>query len=141
MKNNSTTELEEIGSGDPPSIKLTKGLVMRHLMLPNCSQDSIAIIRWFKEHIDSDGYLSLMSQYTPIPAREKAIHEIFCMENRFVSTQELDILLDALDSLDIENGFYQELEPSDDWLPDFNRKQPFSNTLAKPIWHWKYGFL
>ena len=121
--------------------KMLQGLIVRHLILPNRLEDSFSVIQWFKENIDTKGYLSLMSQYTPIRGREKKIDAIKLMENRFLEEYELETAFDILDYFEIENGFYQELNPSDDWLPDFNQTQTFPNELAKPLWHWKYGFL
>ena len=121
--------------------KILQGLIVRHLILPNRLEDSFSVIQWFKENIDTKGYLSLMSQYTPIRGREKKIDAIKLMENRFLAEDELETAFDILDYFEIENGFYQELNPSDDWLPDFNQTQTFPNELAKPLWHWKYGFL
>lgn len=121
--------------------KMLQGLIVRHLILPNRLEDSFSVIQWFKENIDTKGYLSLMSQYTPIRGREKKIDAIKLMENRFLAEDELETAFDILDYFEIENGFYQELNPSDDWLPDFNQTQTFPNELAKPLWHWKYGFL
>jgi putative pyruvate formate lyase activating enzyme len=120
---------------------MLQGLIVRHLILPNRLEDSFSVIQWFKENIDTKGYLSLMSQYTPIRGREKKIDAIKLMENRFLAEDELETAFDILDYFEIENGFYQELNPSDDWLPDFNQTQTFPNELAKPLWHWKYGFL
>lgn len=121
--------------------KMLQGLIVRHLILPNRLEDSFSVIQWFKENIDTKGYLSLMSQYTPIRGREKKIDAIKLMENRFLAEDELETAFDILDYFEIENGFYQELNPCDDWLPDFNQTQTFPNELAKPLWHWKYGFL
>ena len=121
--------------------KMLQGLIVRHLILPNRLEDSFSVIQWFKENIDTKGYLSLMSQYTPIRGREKKIDAIKLMENRFLEEDELETAFDILDYFEIENGFYQELNPCDDWLPDFNQTQTFPNELAKPLWHWKYGFL
>ena len=42
---------------------------------------------------------------------------------------------------DFEYLFYQELSNDTSWLPDFDRTQPFSNSLATPVWHWKKGFI
>jgi hypothetical protein len=34
-------------------------------------------------------------------------------------------------------GYYQELETTDDWLPDFENAQPFSSHLCRMVWHWR----
>ena len=46
--------------------KMLKGLIVRHLVLPNCRQDSIAVLDRLAELLPKDDfYISLMSQYTP----------------------------------------------------------------------------
>ena len=62
------------------------------------------------------------------------------IENRLVNKTEDSDLKDLIDAFDFEYLFYQELTDDTSWLPDFNRKQPFSNKLSKTIWHWKTGF-
>ena len=63
------------------------------------------------------------------------------IENRPVNKTEDEDLRDMIEAFDFDYLFYQDLTTDTDWLPDFERKQPFSNALAKPVWHWKYGFL
>ena len=82
-----------------------------------------------------------MNQYTPVPfaeaskkleARKKALSAI---ENRLVTPQEDADIQDLIEAYDFDYLFYQELSDDTSWLPDFTRPQPFSNKLAKPIWH------
>lgn len=88
-----------------------------------------------------------MSQYTPVPfkdseeelARRKA--SLSSIENRLVNENEDRDLRDLIEAYDFDYLFYQDLCCDTEWLPDFERKQPFSNALARPIWHWKYGFI
>ena len=88
-----------------------------------------------------------MNQYTPVPffekkerleARQKSLSVI---ENRLVSREEDVDLRDLIEAYDFDCLFYQELSDDTSWLPDFTRPQPFSNRLAKPVWHWKNGFV
>lgn len=134
-----TDTIDSFAEKNLPTMK--SGLIVRHLMLPNRKNDTLDILHWFKKQLDPEAFLSLMSQYTPIKEREGKMQKVRLMENRFINSSELDDVLELLEELEIENGFYQELDANDDWLPDFNRKQPFSNKLAKPIWHWKDGFI
>jgi hypothetical protein len=41
-----------------------------------------------------------------------------------------------IEEYDFEYLFYQGLTSDTDWLPDFNKFQPFSNELSKTIWFW-----
>ena len=45
---------------------LQKGIIIRHLVLPNCYKDSFDILKWIKQNIGQDTYISLLNQYTPM---------------------------------------------------------------------------
>ncbi len=44
---------------------MKKGLMIRHLILPNEVQNSKKVLKWIKENIDSNVYVSIMAQYFP----------------------------------------------------------------------------
>jgi putative pyruvate formate lyase activating enzyme len=122
--------------------KMTGGVIIRHLFLPGTLDDTIRVLDWLKKNADGKAIISLMSQYTPIPFtecetrnRQKALSTF---ENRLVSPEEFDDLQDLLEVYQFEHLYYQELTQDTDWLPDFKNEQPFSNALAKPVWHWAF---
>ncbi len=117
-----------------PFCKLYSGLIVRHLALPARLQDSKAVLKWFADNLKGKALLSLMTQYTPIKKERK--FELF--ENRMLKVAEDKKLRSMLKVMDIDDGFYQELVPSDDWLPDFNIVKTFSSELATPLWHWTF---
>jgi putative pyruvate formate lyase activating enzyme len=51
-----------------------------------------------------------------------------------VDAAEYETLLEWLDEFGID-GFYQELSPGSEWLPDFSHFNPFSSELSTPVWH------
>ncbi len=115
--------------------KMLSGVIIRHLVLPDHIQDSYDVLDWLKFYVDDKAYISLMTQYTPIKTdTEKKSPQ------RFISENEFRNITSEIEDYDFEHLFYQELIQDDSWLPDFNRTQPFSNELAKPVWHWKKGF-
>ena len=127
--------------------KMVEGVIIRHLFLPGRFEETAETLAWLKEHADGKAYISLMNQYTPVPffekkeqleARQKSLSVI---ENRLVSREEDVDLRDLIEAYDFDCLFYQELSDDTSWLPDFTRPQPFSNRLAKPVWHWKNGFV
>ncbi len=127
--------------------KITSGVIVRHLFLPGRFEETAQTLSWLKENADGNACISLMSQYTPVPfnedkkkseIRKKALSSI---ENRLVSKEEDSDIQDLIEAFDFDFLFYQELSDDTSWLPDFYRKQPFSNKLATPLWHWNYGFL
>ena len=127
--------------------KMVEGVIIRHLFLPGRFEETAETLAWLKEYADGKAYISLMNQYTPVPffekkerleARQKSLSVI---ENRLVSREEDVDLRDLIEAYDFDCLFYQELSDDTSWLPDFTRPQPFSNRLAKPVWHWKNGFV
>ena len=126
--------------------KITGGVIIRHLFLPGRFEDTADVLEWLKNNADKKAVISLMSQYTPVPFKEaeenlkKSLDSLSMIENRLVSKQEDYDLKDLIDAFDFDFLFYQDLTDDTQWLPDFNRVQPFSNALAKPVWHWKNSF-
>ena len=120
--------------------KMLSGVIVRHLALPGRIEDTALVLDWFEKHADKKAWLSLMSQYTPVPFSEEDMQQrqkaLRAFQNRYLEQSEFDTLQDLIESYNIENGFYQELVQDTEWLPDFNRIQPFSSELARPIWHW-----
>ncbi len=116
--------------------RMLSGVIIRHLVLPSHLQDSIDVLDWLKYYADGKACISLMTQYTPIKTDTKNKSP-----DRFISNEEFSFITQEIDAYCFEYLFYQELIQDDSWLPDFNRIQPFSNELAKPIWHWKHGLI
>lgn len=143
MVENSPLKLQQMKGRD----KMLQGVIVRHLFLPGHFEDTLLTLEWLKKHVDEKAYLSLMSQYTPVPFVEeeeklaRRNQRLSALENRLVSQEEFQDLQDILAAFDFKYLFYQELVEDTEWLPDFNRVQPFSYELAKPVWHWREGFV
>ncbi len=116
--------------------KLISGVIVRHLALPNRMKDTENIIRWFSKNLKDKALLSIMTQYTPIKRKDESK-----APSRYISNEEDYNLRGLLSKYDVEEGFYQELVQDSSWLPNFSNVQPFSSSLAKPIWHWSHGFI
>ncbi len=98
---------------------MTKGVIVRHLALPGYMEDSKAILRFLYETYGDDIYVSIMNQYTPIPAFLDA--ERFPELNHTLSLEDYEELVDYATALGIENGFIQEGETcSESFIPPFN---------------------
>lgn len=130
--------------------KMLSGTIVRHLILPGRLDDTVLVLDWFKKHLDGKAYLSLMTQYTPVPSPDELYTKteqcerctsLSSFQNRLLNETEFSSIISLINSYEFEQVFYQELTSDTDWLPDFNAVQPFSNALAKPVWHWKNGFL
>jgi len=51
--------------------KMYKGLMIRHLVLPNDVSSTKEVLKWIAENLSLDTYINLMSQYTPSYKAEK----------------------------------------------------------------------
>jgi putative pyruvate formate lyase activating enzyme len=117
---------------------------VRHLILPGYLQSTRKVLGWFAECCRGKARLSLMSQYTPVLPTGQSVAPVPGQSGapgRFLNEEEYQTVLGWLEEFGIEDGFYQELSPGSDWLPDFGRINPFSSDLSLPLWHWKTGLL
>ncbi len=95
---------------------MQRGVIVRQLLLPGQLQDAKNIVKYLYETYGNQIYLSLMSQYTPLP------HIADYPElNRKVSPSTYDKYVDYAISLGVEQGFIQEGDVAEDsFIPDFN---------------------
>ncbi|MGL4986944.1 MAG: radical SAM protein [Treponemataceae bacterium] len=121
--------------------KMLKGVIIRHLILPGRFEDSHDVIKWFVENVKDNTYISLMTQYTPVPFNKEEMKKrslaLSAFQNRYIEQKEFNKMKKLLNTYAIEKGFFQELVQDSSWLPDFKHRTPFSSDLAKTIWHWK----
>ena len=112
-------------------------VIIRHLILPGYLESTRAVLRWFADNARGSALLSLMSQYTPIAETNKPGDNspLGNSPGRFLNKREYDTVLGWLGEFGIEDGFCQELLTGSDWLPDFNRRNPFSSDLSVAVWH------
>ena len=95
---------------------MQKGLMIRHLILPNQIENSKKVLKWIKENIDNDVYVSVMAQYFPT-YKAKELDEL----NRKLTKEEYEEVESYLYELDLENGYIQELgEHEEEYVPKWN---------------------
>ena len=95
---------------------MKKGLMIRHLILPNEVQNSKKVLKWIKENIDSNVYVSIMAQYFPT-YKAKEIPELA----RKITKEEYEKVENYLYELDLDNGYIQELgEHEEEYVPKWN---------------------
>ena len=82
---------------------LTRGVIVRHLVLPTHADDSCKVVRRVFDTYGDRVILSLMSQYTPVGDCGG-----FAELASPVSTDEYDRVVDFARSLGVENAFIQE---------------------------------
>ena len=96
---------------------IKKGVIIRHLVLPNHIQNSKKVLKWLKENISKDVYISIMAQYFPTyKALEK--EDI----NRKLTENEYEKIEDYIYEINLKNGYLQELEDNEEkYVPNFNK--------------------
>ncbi|MBR6914282.1 MAG: radical SAM protein [Treponema sp.] len=143
-------KIVEVADASNPSSKKEKiesGVIVRHLFLPGKFFETADVLEWLHQNVDGKAIISLMSQYTPVPFKEsdeenaRRKKALSVIENRLVNESEDNDLRDLIEAYDFDYLFYQDLCQDTEWLPDFEKIQPFSYKLAKPVWHWSKGFV
>ena len=95
---------------------IKKGIIIRHLVLPNHIQNTKNILKWIKNNMPNEVYVSVMAQYFPT---FKAKNDNLI--NRKLTNKEYKEVLNYLYSLDLKNGYIQELgKHEEEYVPDFN---------------------
>ena len=95
---------------------MQRGVIVRHLILPGCMEDSKNIIRYLHDAYGDTIYLSIMNQFTPLKNVEK-----YPELNRKLTEDEYDEVVDFAIDLGVENGFIQEGETAEEsFIPEFD---------------------
>lgn len=91
---------------------MQKGMIIRHLVLPNHILNSRRVLKWINENMH-DVYVSVMAQYFPT-YKAKDIDDI----NRKLTKEEYEQIENYLYRLDLKNGYIQELgEHEEEYVP------------------------
>ncbi len=95
---------------------MKKGVIVRHLLLPGHVKDSRRVLEYLLSTYGKEIYISLMNQYTPMPAMKDDPRL-----SRKVTDREYQRLIDYGIQLGLENGFIQEGETAkESFIPEFN---------------------
>lgn len=97
-----------------------EGLIIRHLVLPGQSADSIRLIDWLAQNCRNGTALSLMSQYRPC-------YEAPAFLRRSLDVEEYTRVVQRAIDHGFETLFIQPepFAPEEHRSPDFDRKNPF----------------
>ncbi len=102
-----------------------RGLIIRHLVLPNDIAGSRDSLTWVKEDLGEHTTLSIMSQYFPT---HKALTTPLL--DRKIRESEYERVLSLLDRLAMDRGWAQEYEASEYYRPEFgDRDRPFKGGI------------
>ena len=98
--------------------KMLKGLIVRHLVLPNCRRDSISVLGRLAELLPRDDfYISLMSQYTPDFA--KNANSPHAELHRKLTTFEYTSVLNRVQELGLQGYCQDKSSSTADFTPNF----------------------
>ena len=98
---------------------MQRGVLVRHLILPGLTSESIKLLTWIRDNLPEGTPVSLMRQYTPcnnvsVPGLDRRVTE-----------KEYRRVLDHMLALGLP-GFLQEPDSADkDFIPVFNQDQSF----------------
>lgn len=97
--------------------QMTRGVLLRHLVLPGFVDNSLGVLDWIGENFRSgDILVSLMSQYVPM-GKAKAMPPL----DRRITETEYDAVLSYMELLGIEDGFTQDFSAAtSDYTPEFD---------------------
>ena len=95
---------------------IQRGVIIRHLILPNHLQNTKHILKWIKKNMPDDIYVSIMAQYFPT---YKAKQDKYI--NRKLSKKEYKEIENFLYTLNLKNGYIQELgEHEEEYVPTWD---------------------
>ncbi len=96
---------------------IKKGVMIRHLVLPNHIQNSKNVLKWIKENIPEEIYIDVMAQYFPTyKAKEDELI------NRKLTKREYKEIENYFYLLDFKNGYMQELgEHEEEYVPKWEK--------------------
>jgi putative pyruvate formate lyase activating enzyme len=92
-----------------------KGLIVRHLILPNGIAGSQDSLTWLVREVSPEVTVSIMSQYYPAHLAPR-----IPLLSRVVSSGEYNKVIELVEKLGIENGWMQGTGAPENYLPDFS---------------------
>lgn len=95
---------------------IVRGLIIRHLVLPNGLAESEKVFQFIAEELSTDVHISLMSQYFPTNKAHKDI-----LIDRYIRQSEYEKAVTLMEKYGLHNGWLQEMESSDFYRPFFNK--------------------
>ena len=98
---------------------MRRGVIVRHLILPGLTSESIALMNWMKKNLPQGTTLSLMRQY--VPCNDVSIKGL----DRTITNREYHRVRDHMQALELP-GFQQEAaSASTDFVPLFGQDESY----------------
>lgn len=96
-----------------PNGKILQGVIIRHMILPLCTSDSINVLKTIGRELPNTK-VSLLAQYTPY-AKAKQIKGL----NRKITQREYDLVLQAYNQLNLDGYVQERSSSSEQYIPHF----------------------
>ncbi|WP_456443809.1 radical SAM protein [Caldithrix abyssi] len=93
-----------------------KGLIIRHLILPNDQAGSEEVLEWIARELSPTVAVSLMAQYYPTHKASR-----YPLISRRIRYGEYRRALDKMESLGLTSGFAQHMDAPEHYRPDFEK--------------------
>ncbi|PIV63232.1 MAG: radical SAM protein [Bacteroidetes bacterium CG02_land_8_20_14_3_00_31_25] len=97
-----------------------RGVIIRHLVLPKKADESIKLLKLIADEIGTKTTISLMSQYHPTENVKN--HKLL---KKKLLNNDYKKVVEAMNNLGFNNGWIQQPDSSLNYIPDFNREEPF----------------
>ena len=95
---------------------IKKGVIVRHLVLPGHTDDSMAVLEYLHQTYGDQIYISIMNQYTPVRK-----YEAYPELSRKLTTYEYGKVVKFAEKIGIQNGFLQSGETAkESFIPSFD---------------------
>jgi len=100
-------------------------VLVRHLVLPGRTGNSLRVIAHLHKKFGPDLPISIMSQFHPTPAcHDRGIF------TKGVDMEEYERICLRIEELGFKKAYIQPESGDDDFVPDFDRDQPFNGNVA-----------
>ncbi len=108
---------------------MKKGVLVRHLVLPGCREDSVNVLELLKARFGNQNFLlSLMSQYTPSFSDDSVPKNL----RRRVTSFEYGCVLETAERLGFEGYLQERSSAVKDYTPDFDRDRTVIEKIKIP---------
>jgi putative pyruvate formate lyase activating enzyme len=100
--------------------KISSGMIVRHLVLPEAVANSIGVLRFLASELSCRLAVSLMAQYHPT----RDVMNVPPL-HRKITASEYQQVVREVERLGFENGWFQDYDSAEVYIPDFTLPAPF----------------
>ncbi len=87
-----------IADASPDSGIMSRGLIIRHLVMPNDVGGSTEVVKWIADNLPNDTYVNIMSQYMPVHKADQ-----YAEISRRITSEEYNEVVEAAKNAGLTN--------------------------------------